>query len=267
MKGLVTLYTVIDCNGEDASTFLQGQLSCDINQCNDSKFQLAAHCNPQGRVTSLLYVIKHSLGFYLLTHKEMAQTAFDALNKYATFSKVTLSIKDCMLVGSINDQPNDDKAICQGSFYPSRQLAIFEKPPEQSTNIDALWHYHDIASGLPRLYPNTVDKFVAPRLNLEYLNAISYKKGCYIGQEIIARLYFKGKLKHHMYLGKSTDTIPLQAEDTLFNEEKKSIGSVVDCITHNNETYLLAITTIQTPWQAYTSQKDLVHAIDLPYTF
>lgn len=267
MKGLLSLYTVIDCSGENASTFLQGQLTCDIKQCDDSKFQLAAHCNPQGRVTSLFYVIKHPLGFYLLTHSDIAQSAFDALNKYAVFSKVTLEIKDFVLVASIDEQQNDDATICQGSFYPDRQLTIYENPPELNTNIDTLWHYHDICAGLPRLHLSTVDKFIAPRLNLEYLNAINYKKGCYIGQEIIARLYFKGKLKHHMYLGKVTDTTPLHPDDTLFNEEGKSIGSIVDCVTQNNETFLLAVTTIQEPWQAYTSQKGLVHAIDLPYSF
>lgn len=267
MKGQITQYKIIDCRGDNANTFLQGQLTCDIRLCTDNKFQLAAHCNPQGRVTSLIYVIKHTNGFFLATPADMAQTTFDALNRYAVFSKVTLTIEDFFLVGSINADFQDNSAISQGNFYLDRQLCIYDHAPKPNADISDLWHYHDISSGLPRLYPSTVDKFVAPRLNLGSLDAINYKKGCYIGQEIIARLYFKGQLKHHMYLGKTSGQASLQPNDKLFDDTKKNIGSVIDCITHNNETYLLAITSIQEPWQAYTCKEELINPIDLPYTF
>lgn len=156
--------------GIDATKFLQGQLTCDINQANPTKPLLGAHCNTKGRIESLFEIFKHDNAYFLLMPASIIQHAFDTLKKYALFSKVTLEIIELNDSGLSIEFPN-----------------TFDE-----------WRLQQINKGIPTLFPETIGKFLPHDLNLPALNAVSFTKGCYLGQEIVARMQHLGKPKWHM---------------------------------------------------------------------
>jgi len=98
------------------------------------------------------------------------------------------------------------------------------------------WGWHDIQAGLPAVYPETIGSFIPQMVNLDAFDGINFKKGCYTGQEIIARLHYRGKLKRRLYLAHITTestTSPPQPGDILYHEdidpESQAIGHIVRC--------------------------------------
>lgn len=150
---------LLKISGIDAKKFLQGQLTCHLDEVIDTKARLAAHCNPQGRIISLFHIFRQNDDYYLLMRREMIPIAMAALKKYAVFYKVTL------IEESLGKTP-----------IPTITTPSF-----------------------PAIYPETSGKFLPHELNLHLFNAISFDKGCYTGQEIIARMHYRGKLKTHLY--------------------------------------------------------------------
>lgn len=187
--------------GEDAGKFLQGQLTSDVTALNHQQYSLSAHCNPQGRVISLFYLINLNNTYYLLMPLDMLTLTKDALKKYALFFKSTIEEATQELTDVLNQIDNP---------------TLF-----------------DINTGVPRIHPETSGAFLPHDINLDLLNAISFEKGCYTGQEIIARMHYRGKLKKRMQRTTLTTNHPPQPgkDDTL--------GTIVDVLQqHHNCTVL-----------------------------
>ncbi len=202
---------IIKISGIDATKFLQGQITVDVTQLVNDLPCLAAHCNPQGRIISLFYIVLHQNDYYLFLPTEMASLALQALKKYAIFFKATLE--------------------------------MIEKPP---ANVQIPTKLSDIAAGVPAIYVNTSTIFLPHELNLPSLNAVSFNKGCYTGQEIIARMQYRGKLKKHLYRGSlATGSILNPGSDLFYqNDHSISVGAtVVDSIlTDTDEQQILLVT-------------------------
>lgn len=198
-------------SGPDAAKLLQGQLTCDVTQLPS----FAAHCNPQGRVVSFFYLFCLENQYYLFMPRTMVPVTLAALKKYAVFYKVSLEDASETLecIGSMTVVEN---AISL-PFGKNRFLIIQAKTPDV-TNITE-WKQLDIAEGIPQVYPETSSTFLPHDINLDQLNAISLNKGCYTGQEIIARMQYRGKLKKRMY------RVRMPQNSTL------SVGATVDGIT------------------------------------
>lgn len=189
-------YSLIHISGADSEKFLQGQLTCDVRQLNTEPFLFAAHCSPKGRVISLFRIFKQADDFYLLMPTDVIETAFENLNKYARFFKTTLTVLS-------SDQRKG---------YP------FDFD-------DATQHHQDVIQGIPCLHPNTIGEFLPHYINLPQFGGVSFSKGCYTGQEIIARMEHRGNLKQHMVaitLDKKTEP----GEKVIFQEQ--TLGVCVD---------------------------------------
>jgi hypothetical protein len=197
--------------GADAAQFLQGQLTCDVNKVTSTQTSLAAHCNPQGRIISLSRLFLHEGSYYLQMPTSMIPIALAALKKYAIFYKVLL--KDATeLLSSI--------PCCVVN--------------ESQRDID-------FKRGIPAIYPETSEKFLPHEINLPALNAVSFDKGCYVGQEIIARLHYRGQLKTQFYFATVKTEADLQRGADLYNKEKKKIGTLVNYDKINDALYALQI--------------------------
>src|SRR3990167_5001748 len=199
--------------GIDAEKFLQGQLTCDVRLANGASC-LGAHCNPQGRIISLFILLKFNDAFYLILPRSMIDIALPALKKYAVFFKVQLS--------DIAD----------------------EKPVAALANItdEAAWHRTNINAGIPAIYPETSGKFLPHELNLDKLGALNFDKGCYTGQEIIARMHYRGKLKTHLYRARLDSATRPQPGTDIFSRQGQTVcGTVVDScqIEYNSYTSLI----------------------------
>ncbi len=202
--------TILECSGIGAKAFLQGQLTCNMNDLKENQPQFTACCNLQGRVIFTAYVIMHNEQSFLLAIPEsMKNIIASHLEKYARFSK-------CI----IND-------VGATGWSPSSA--------EQN-----------ILNGIPIIYPETSEQIIAQRLNLHLIEgAISFKKGCYLGQEIIARLHFKGTLKHHMILGEIPSHTLLKRGDAIFDNQRNNVGMIIDFFIDNNRILLLCVNAIE----------------------
>jgi folate-binding protein YgfZ len=157
------LFTSILVSGADARSFLQGQLSCDMDTLSRDKQLLASLNSAQGRVQAVLNLIEGDEGIVLSVVSSMAERTAQRLRKYVLRSKVKIEIAGPVL------------------------------SPEASSLLP------DLRSGLPHVFPETHEAFVAQMLNLDVLGGISFEKGCYAGQEIIARAHFRGAVKRRMF--------------------------------------------------------------------
>lgn len=229
--GLLAVY------GEDAKRFLQGQLTCDLETITETSASLGAHCNPQGRVISLFKIIANPKGYYLQMPFELIPIALKALQKYAVFFKVSLI--------------DESASLNQLGFNTTKENA--EKQ-----------HQFEISQQIPSIFPETSEKFLPHELNLPNLNAISFTKGCYTGQEIIARMQYRGKLKKQLFRAHlQSETPPVRYQDIY--TDNQIIGKLVDYsqIDTNRYEVLILIPDNQTSHPLLFINSDKKNALNL----
>lgn len=251
--------SLIHVQGADAASFLQGQLSNDIYKLDEAHSQLSAYCSPKGRILSIFRVIRHDHGFMLLLPAELQERVLQRLRMYVLRAKVTLQRdqrfihigisgpnaplilgKHTGAVPNVNEHVSHNGVRLLGipGLHP-RYLVLADTESAQklwsavseATPVAATaWSWLDIMAGLPTIYSRTYETFVPQMVNLDLLGGISFDKGCYSGQEIIARLHYLGKLKQRMFRAHVTAERPPAPADTIhsFVGDAQAIGHVVD---------------------------------------
>ncbi len=224
---------LIAVRGPDAGKFLQGQLTNDIDLVVEGHSQLSGYCSPKGRLLALLRIFRRDDALYLQLPRPLLDGTLARLKKYVLMSKVTLEDAGAALIGIgltgphaeailgdlIAAVPAEPDAVGRDGALtvlrlPGRRprFALYGPPAEmerawttlaaRATPVGAAaWDRHDILAGIPDVYPATVEEFIPQTVNLELLGGINFKKGCYTGQEIVARLHYRGSVKRRMYLG------------------------------------------------------------------
>lgn len=235
---------LLKISGSKAKDLLQGQFTCDLNEINTHAAKLGAHCNPQGRIITLFRIFLHQDNYYLLLPKESLDIALNALKKYAVFYKVDLSnaSDQWFKVGYIN-QP-DDEPLFFITLSDGRIIAFYNQA--KSPLDKSAWNEMEVQSGHANIYPDTSEKFLPHELNLHLLDGISFKKGCYTGQEIIARMQYRGKLKNHLCLAhyegqqKLIRGMPIFFNDQIVGDVIDYAGNYLLILTkHSNQTLFL----------------------------
>ncbi len=260
---------ILTVTGADSMTFLQGQITCDMRSINEQQCRLGAFCNPKGRALAVTLVCAVESGFHLLLPKTMAGPLLEYLRRFVFRSKVSLNdVTDTMEKIQVSG-PKAETAL------EKRQLAIPEQPftcrrtgattvirlpapvprfvilAAQGTLLDLKndpGHQHlninrtlNILAGIPSVYSATREMFVPQMLNLHWLDGIGFRKGCYTGQEVVARMHYLGKLKRRMYL--SASTTPADPGDNLYHNGKV-VGNVVDACPWEDGFRLLVVAMI-----------------------
>ncbi|HIG65716.1 MAG TPA: folate-binding protein [Methyloprofundus sp.] len=250
----LTHLAVLTVSGKDAASFLQGQTTCDINALIDSKPGLGAYCNAKGRAITSFIIIKQQASFQLILTSDLLDIVSKKLRMYVLRSDVQLidNSNDLCITAIANVEISP-----QDRLYPYPQLDnsfLFIDSPEQSRlfwsklkqqpitllNSDA-WLGLDIQAGIPWLFAQTSEEFVPQMLNLDKLNAISFEKGCYTGQEIVARTHYLGKNKRAMYPAHSVSTTDILPGCTVTDSEDNIMGTVVLAAQQDNATQLLVV--------------------------
>jgi len=206
--------SVLSVTGKDAAVFLQGQTTCDINALTDSTPMLGAFCNAKGRTLSTFIIIKYEQSYLLLLTNELIDTIKKKLQMYILRADVQLdNLSDQLCITGLH---NTKLTSPQPHLYSYPQhkdsfLYIAESSQSQlfcTQLIDMqaaqfvtsnAWTLLDIKSGIPWLNLETTEKFIPQMLNLDKLEGISFTKGCYTGQEIVARTHYLGKNKRALY--------------------------------------------------------------------
>lgn len=265
---------LIALEGEKAADFLQGQVTCDVREIQDDQTRRAAHCNPKGRILSTFRVLKFAKRFYLLVPASMVDLIIVQLKKYAIFSKVILKRDDSLkVIGCVGKEIAETLEEILGKLPEEPDQAVFYSHNILVTRVQGIlprfeiiglseaiislqktlvakyqkeseepWRLWEINSGVPTIYPETCDLFTPQMLNYPALNAVSFKKGCYTGQEVIARTHYLGKVKRHLHtLNLKIGRLP-KPGDMLYDADKQAVGTVIDAALQTiGECRLLAV--------------------------
>ncbi|HET7922016.1 MAG TPA: folate-binding protein [Gammaproteobacteria bacterium] len=217
-------------DGADARTFLQGQLSTNLNTLRAEQGQFSSWNSPRGRVLTLLHVFLHDDAVHLALPHGLLITVMQGLGRYVLRAKVTLAdasdtlvriglagtsapaqlarlglsvpqdrwataTQDGITLMRLHGEP--PRYVCHGSATRLIELAAALDGHVHWGQADD-WALTGIRAGEPVIYPETSDQFVAQMLALDALGGIDFKKGCYTGQEIIARAHYRGRVKRHL---------------------------------------------------------------------
>lgn len=265
---------VVHVNGDDAEAFLQSQLTCDISTLKVKAATHAGWCNPKGRLLATLLVVRSGSGFILLLPENSIESVITRLRIYVLRARVVveqapLSTKVVELCGSpfirklkhhldtldsacemtLHDYPfQQERALLIGSAESIETLWNGVNPPTLIADTN-LHHWLNIHHGVPEISHTTSELFVPQEVNLDLIGAVSFTKGCYPGQEIVARMRYRGKLKRRMFSG-HIDISSLhhanypRAGDTARTTggEQKKVGTLVEtAFTANKGMDLLAV--------------------------
>ena len=200
---LQSIYEVIEVSGADAAQFLQGQLTCDINNTAKQQVIWGAHCNIKGRVVGLFRLIRYQQNFFLIVSYGLADKLIQTLGRYIFRSKVSLSLTNYQCYGLLQHRmkncPENHYIKKNNDYYlnlpDQRILKLSHRIPDETQSDTNPWKRIGITLNEPQLYQSTCEVFLPNELALDILNGISFTKGCYIGQEIIARMHYLGKAK------------------------------------------------------------------------
>lgn len=271
---------ILAVRGPEAAKFLQGQLTCNLNYLNESRSSLGARCNAKGRMLSSFRIAPHADGYMLAMDRELVLRQLDELKKYAVFSKCSLADESANWIILGLYQAEDALAgmgfvtACEDNSLQQRdgvlalrldsqrwQLWLPQEHREQAlARLSGLeqataerWRLVQIQAGEGQVTAATSELFIPQMLNLQSLGGVSFKKGCYTGQEIVARMQYLGKLKRRMYRFQvAGNTLPAAGTELFSSQVSSSIGNVVLAAPGEQGMELLAV-----------AQNDCVEAADV----
>jgi folate-binding protein YgfZ len=229
---MLTELSVLRIAGADALPFLQGQLSNDVAHLPSGGTQLNALNTPQGRVVAILRLALRPEGLIAILPASLIAPVIERLKRYVLRSKVALTdqsghLEVAGLLGPINfpdaGPASPDVSVHALSGPSARHLLVGPTGSlaKMAANIGcepvacAHWRLAGVACGEPQVYPPTSDLFVAQMLNLDLVDGVSFTKGCYTGQEIIARTQHRGRIKRRMLRYRVHQPVALTPGDTV----------------------------------------------------
>lgn len=232
--------------GEDAQSFAQSQLSCHVDRLAPRRWHPGAWCNGQGRVlTTLLIRVANGHIDCVLPESQLEDT-LAGLTKFTIGRRVSFGTPQ-RVAGAWHDTTGATDPL---SFDDSRGLAWGDADLAASTDAadwEADWAVADIQAGLAWLSPAVSGQFLPQALGLERLGGVSYDKGCYPGQEVIAKVHYRGQLKQHLVRLHWANDIPVQPPaSALFlppHAEAESSPAVGQVIAHQGAWGLAVVKT------------------------
>lgn len=233
--------SVVRIEGEDARLFAHSQFTSAFNDAETGGWRLTAWCNPKGRVAAVILARPHENHVDLVIPAGQCATVASQLRLYAIGRKVSLSegsgVCGCLAGG--------DPAT-QLAIDPGRRLDLERADSETSEALAHQWRLQDLRAGLAWLRPETSTRFLPQALGLEARGGLSYKKGCYPGQEIIARVHYLGKARDRLSAFRHAGT-NVALDDRLLDANGNPVGSIVECLPDDGDMVGLAVVSSELP--------------------
>ncbi len=289
-------YGLISVQGRDAALFLQGQLTADIREITTNQPAFSAYCNHKGRIRTLCRIFLLNDTYYLQLPQSLISSILTLLKQMAKFSKVSINAvgNEWRQLGIIFPT-SETHALKFLSEITHKNPDIIQIPYPDSSDHSRItyigsqdilnpywekltkaadrttfevWKSFDIKAGIPEIFPETFEKFLPHYLNLPALGAVSFKKGCYCGQEIIARMEYRTTIKRHLYCAVlfEANEIPLPGTPIwIDNPQQESVGTVVNAVrtaeTSNAIEMLIEIldSVLENHQKPYIAFKNLEH--------
>ena len=247
---------LIACSGEDAQSFLHGQLSNDVNQLTPERSAYAAYCSAKGRMLANFLLWREEQTFYLQLARPLLPAVKKRLGMFVLRAKVKLA--DASETHAAMGLAGRAAEAALKELFPALPQAAHQvvHDPAKGTLIalpgsrfqlvaeveagkrlwhklaavlrpvgPACWQWLEIQNGLPLIEPATQEQFVPQMANMELIGAVNFQKGCYPGQEIVARTQYLGQLKRRMVLAHVEAAVPPKAGDELFSSELEGQAS------------------------------------------
>jgi len=280
-------HALLKVTGSEAFKFLQGQLTSDLSTVVDNSAQLSAYCDPQGNVLVVFLIFKRDGDFYLSFDGSLKETIQKRLTMFVMRAdvKITDVSHDMIHIGFAGEFGDLDiqrrlntkvKAVYESGsveeegmervyvvkvpgpyhkydlFGPAEQMkqAWLKLRDNSDVTNTQDWNLLNIAAGIPEITAANTGKFIGQFLNLDKLDAINFKKGCFPGQEIIARVHYRGKVTKRMFRIRMEELLELQSGDDLVlldNKGKKHTLSVINANpdVYSTHTLCLAVGTLK----------------------
>ncbi|MAD17456.1 MAG: tRNA-modifying protein YgfZ [Alteromonadaceae bacterium] len=294
---------VLNISGEERIKYLQGQVTADMTKLSAHEALFGSHCDFKGKTWNIFYALEHNESVLFVSHKESAAASLPELKKYGVFAKVDfvdeptqwscfggqgqqLEAVISKLFGDIPAEHLQSLSNANGVVFAlgseNKRFMLVLTPEgkaqlalhETLTYADkTLWEVLDIKTGIAELRAATSNEFVPQMMNLQALDGISFNKGCYMGQEVVARTKFLGKNKRAAFILKADESVNLLPGDNLeipVGENWRKGGTVLRSATLGKETWLLAVVANDTEVNSVMRLKDQPNAVftvqSLPYS-
>jgi len=231
---------ILQIVGDDASSFLQNLVTNDVASLDINQAQLSGFCNVKGRLFAIFLLIRCPEGYQLILPKNMCELLLQRLSMYILRSKVNISNESDHLscIGLITSSmpssphiikhPNDAERlllICNHESLEERLREFTQQGLVLAS--EHLWNQRDIEGGLAMIWPESKEKFTPQQVNLDLVNGVSFSKGCYPGQEVVARLHYLGKPSRRLFIAQAkTNQLPNIA-DEITTEDGNIAGHIV----------------------------------------
>lgn len=270
---------VLSITGPDASKFMQGQFTCNLNEINTEQYRRGAVCNAKGRMVASFDLAQYGDDFLMSTDTSLSPIALAHLKKYMVFFKCKMIEENYILAGlkgpnaqrliekhfaADNNSMTDDFAqltlehgiIIKLPFDAGYEIWLQAEHAQDTLNTltseclltgntpstQQAWQANLIQAGLAQLDSNLNEALIPQMINLAQTGGVSFSKGCYTGQEIVARMQYLGKLKRHSYILKVDAQTPLTTGLDVYTPDHKSpIGSIVNVASLDDAQYVFAV--------------------------
>ena len=245
--------SLVKIEGSDAESFLQGQLTNDLSLLKEHCGQVNAYCTPKGRALAIFQLFRDNGCFWMLIPQDITDSLLKRLRMFVMRSKVAFTIQEKSnhigAIGRLPESISTHQSVFQLNDHFQRTLVI-----DEHNNIDIssiansamsgdVWKLLDIRSGIAQVYENTTETFIPQNVNLEIIDGVSFSKGCYPGQEIVARLKYLGKSKQRMGRAKIKLQDNVTPGDSIFSEERpnQKSGVIVDAVKVTNDCFEVSV--------------------------
>lgn len=298
-------YALIEASGDDVVEFLQGQLTNDIKLVTENMGQLSAYCNPKGRILANFRIFKRQDSYFLRMRASISEATLKRLRMFVMRSKVELinrsdelsrmgiaglnATKELAAIFNKLPQNTDESSteneitiIKLAGTLPRYEVhgtvekvkELWEKLQKNAVTIgENSWNLLTIRAAIPEIVSETVEAFVPQMVNLQAINSLSFTKGCYPGQEVVARMHYLGKLKRRLFIGSTeSDSLPISGESIMTSDEnEQKIGQIVTASRSKDKNVeFLAVLQIEKAEKEVlhigSSTGPIVQLIDLPYS-
>ncbi|MBL1433471.1 MAG: folate-binding protein YgfZ [Gammaproteobacteria bacterium] len=267
---------VVAIHGDDAQKFLHGQLINDVEGLADNSLQLNGYCDPKGRLLALFHLIRLGDKYLMLIDQSISKSVIKRLQMFVLMAEVEFEPSTLKCIGFVQNNTQKTPTLIKEASLASSTvcsnnngliLALLQDKPARYILIgdssqlgqawnslsknnlncdDTVWHLLNVRLGQPSLAGKTQGAFVPQMMNLDLINGLSFSKGCYPGQEVVARMHHLGKLKRRMYrLHIRCEEQPL-AGDGIYSLNSdinapqghiESVGKIVSAVKINDDEF------------------------------
>lgn len=260
---------LIKASGEEALTFLHGQFTNDLNQVSPSLSQLSSYCNAKGRLLAIFRIFKQEDDYYFILRRDVLEAVLKKLTMFKLMAKVDLTdVSDEFVLFGIAG-PDTDAILKENNIstpvnidecIKENETTIIRTPSESTrllfiSNVEDaksiwksfsekitqtspnLWDLHDIQSGIAQITAETSEAFIPQMVNLELIGGVNFQKGCYPGQEIVARTHYLGKPNRRMYRIRINNGDCPQPSTNIYSvkDGEQPVGKIVSAHNSSND--------------------------------